>query len=49
MDEINITVEVPDEVRREAQREAAKGNGNVVDQVIDRLDWSWEKNPRNND
>lgn len=41
--EVTVTIEVPDSVKESAEREAAAGGGDVRDHVVDRLDLGWNR------
>ena len=43
VEEITITVEVPDEILADARAEQEAGTGDLEDYVIDRFRFSWVK------
>lgn len=46
VEEITITVDVPDEILADAQAEYEAGSGDLEDYVIDRFRFSWVKDNR---
>ena len=49
VDNITITIEVPESIVQEAKQEAEHGATSVEDQVIDRLRVRWELDPHEPD
>ena len=49
VDNITITIEVPESIVQEAKQEAEHGGTSVEDQVIDRLRVRWELDPHEPD
>jgi hypothetical protein len=46
VDNLTITVDIPESIEQEAKEEAEYGNTAVEDQIIDRLRITWESDPR---
>ena len=46
VDNITITIEIPESIVQEAKQEAEHGGTSIEDQIIDRLRINWESDPR---
>ena len=46
VDDITITIEIPESIVQEAKQEAEHGGTSIEDQIIDRLRINWESDPR---
>ena len=46
VDDLTITIDVPESIEQEAKQEAEHGDTPVEDQITDRLRINWEPDPR---